>query len=224
MRYITLEAVSDEYDTTPGFAIVGVPRTDGFMADRGRGISFIAHDLIEHQNGVKNIGPIWDEMEAMGGIWHTRGRWGDLQRGGYSIYTVEEHIASDFVRMGRDYTWGDDSLYPLLRRTRPHDYDDAFQEIIDHTRKGLRAELDDDEYRDFNMDLYCEQMLHRLRTGYRKAERRFGDRFESNSLFYKISEEVNRKVKWIDYEGQRFRLGYGGGQCTVEPIYEEEYA
>lgn len=55
------------------------------------GIQF-AHDLIEHQNGINNIGTFEDEFEAVGGTWFTRGELGDFvlhQKDPYQIMAGE---------------------------------------------------------------------------------------------------------------------------------------
>ncbi len=221
MRYVTLEAAVDEYDSKPGFVIAGSPEYDGKMADRGADISLIAHDIVEHQNGLRAIGPIWDELEAMGGIWHARGRWGDLGAG--SRFSPAESVAGDLVRMARDLSfmsWRDQEAMGFRPpNTREHECDDDFGEILAIARDQIPGELDDQI---LDVDKYLDESLHRMRIGYRKANRRFGDRFQSNNQFRAISDEIKRAVRWIDFEGQRFRLAWGAGKCSINPIYEEE--
>lgn len=220
MRYLTLEATSDEYDTAPGLAFAGLPRCEGFMADRGD--ILLAHDIVEHQNGVRNIGPIWDELEALGGIWHARGRWGDL--GVSSNYSPAENIASDIVRMARDLSFMSFREQSAMGfrppATHTHDHDDDFREIIEIARGQIPGELDSDYPLD--VDKYLDEVLHRMRIGFRKATRRFGDRFASNSQFRAINDAVRNVAKQIDYEGQRFRLAWGSGDCTITEIWEYE--
>lgn len=91
MRYVTLIARSDDYDSKPGLAIKGVSDFEGFMADREGTIT--AHDLLEHQNGARHMGPVWDELEALGGIWQIRGRWGDMcELSGRSMHSPETGV------------------------------------------------------------------------------------------------------------------------------------
>lgn len=215
MKWVTLKAASDEYGKSLGLALAGTTGYEGFMADRGEAISLIAHDIIEHQNGLASIGPVWDEMEAMGGIWHCRGRWGDIGNGHRS---AEENIAADFMRMGCELSFrGFDELGPTIREPES-DWEDAFHQIIEETRKGIRHEMQDEDWVRFPADLYYDQMLHRLRRGYRKAKHRFGEGFESLNQFHAISREVQKACAWIDYEGQEFRLGWGKGKCVINPI------
>jgi len=218
MRYVTLEACSDEYDTSLGFKIEGTPSFDGFSADRD-GL-MIAHDLIEHQNGLSNMGPVWDEIEALGGVWHCRGRWGDLGTSNY--YSPEENLASDLVNMFSDWDgWNG----PHSMATLPHDQDEAFRYIIQKAREDIPEEYDRETFCEFylngRMDEYLNLALHRMRTGYRKCNRRFGDQFRSNNQLGAIKIEVEKSVKWIDFEGQRFRLAWGAGQASIDEIYDE---
>jgi hypothetical protein len=68
---------------------------------------------------------------------------------------------------------------------------------------------------------YLKLALHRMRAGFRKAEKRFGDRFVGHSLFCDIRDAVKSAAKQIDFEGQEFRLSYSlQGAVTCEPIYE----
>ncbi len=76
MRHVRLVATSDEYDNELGFKIKGTTAFEGFMACRNGELT--AHDLLEHQNGLAAMGTVWDELEAIGGIWQVRGRHGDM--------------------------------------------------------------------------------------------------------------------------------------------------
>lgn len=100
VRAVRLVAALDEYDNTPGLKIVGVPDVDGMAVERTDGV-LIAHDLLEHQNGLSEIGTVWDELEALGGIWQVRGRTGDMFV--RNIHTPQVNIASDITRMFPDW-------------------------------------------------------------------------------------------------------------------------
>jgi hypothetical protein len=233
MRYVRLVACTDEYDSELGLILKGTPRTEDMMADRD-GL-LVAHDLIEHQNGPEHIGMVWDEMEALGGIWHARGRWGDLMRRHGSIYSFHENVASDLTRMFPE--WGADGYPPRahrLRATHPCDYDEDFQEIIAIARRDAwrehndmgRGEPGEDEHGwtpalRQELDDYLDEALHRMRMGFRKACRRFGIGYESNSQMRAVKDAVHNATRQIDYEGQEFILGYGDGDATCRPVVEE---
>lgn len=219
MRYVRLVAVSDEYDTSPGLVVKGTPMSEGMMADRTGDL--IAHDLLEHQNGVKAIGPIDDELEALGGIWQVRGRWGDMCTDRPSMYSPAENVASDITRMFGEIDGQDWRPRLLKYRTHRHDNDDDFREMIEIARRDIKREWDDWAEHHFRFEAYLDNALHLMRRGFRKAARRFGDRFGGINQFKAIQRAV--KGAHIDFEGQEFRLAYGNGEARVEEIYEEYY-
>lgn len=207
MRYIRLETGSDEYDTSLGFKFKGAGQYEGLMVDRDGMLT--AHDILEHQNGAKNIGSIRDEMEALGGGWQVRGRWGDMCREGGNQGPIA-NFASDFVRMARDGFW--ENWTPPKQGKRAHLYDDDFRSILEDARPQIRAEIEDME-----ADDYLQTALQLMRVGFNKAERRFGDRFAGINQFKAIQEAVAKAVKWIDWEGQEYLLAYGNGEAKCYP-------
>lgn len=222
MRSIRLIAVSDEYDSALGLKIKGTPDFDGFMADRNG--DTIAHDLLEHQNGLAWMGPVWDELEAMGGIWQVRGRHGDMITGN-GMHSPQVNCASDVSRMFRDWIHEGKRLGPngLRAGSRPHLYDDDFNDIIAIARDDIRKEhsdlWDDDDATDSDVDEYLGLALRRMRAGFRKAERRFGDRFCGHSMFGAIRDAVSRARP--EYEGQEFILRYGKCDATLREVYDD---
>ena len=73
MKAIRLFATSDDSCNSLGLAIKGMDIGDNIYAAR-EGF-MIAHDLLDHQNGPANIGMIWDEFEALGALWYSRGQY-----------------------------------------------------------------------------------------------------------------------------------------------------
>lgn len=235
MRSIRLIAATDEFDNTPGLIIKGTPRTDDMMADREGGL--IAHDLLEHQNGAAEIGSVWDELEALGGVWQVRGRHGDMCQRRPSYHSPAVNIASDVTRMFQ--LWLDQDCYEgprgLRAGSKPHDYDDDFNEIINIARRDIPREYTDigrgDPGEDENgwtqdtrdaLEAYLTLALHRMRVGFRKAQKRFGSHFAGHSLYCAVRDAVTDAAKDIDYEGQEFILRYGNGEATCTPVYEDD--
>lgn len=219
MRYVRLVAVVDEYDCEPGLVVKGTRMTEGMAADRDG--MMIAHDILEHQNGIAKIGPVDDELEALGGVWQVRGRHGDLCSHRPNYHSIATNIASDITRMAAELSGCD--WWPRLGRyrTHQHDYDEDFLEALEIARRDIRQELRDNEDQDFPLEAYLDNALHLMRRGFRKAERRFGSGFEGYTLFRRIRDAV--ATSRPDYEGQEFLLGYGKGWATVREIYEEDY-
>ncbi len=94
---VKLIVCEDQSTGETGFKIEGVPVIDAPMVAL-EGL-LIAHDLLEHVQGVESIGTIQDELLAEGGIWFVRGQHGDITRRP-SMHTPMEHLASDVVNMG----------------------------------------------------------------------------------------------------------------------------
>lgn len=235
MRHVILIAKSDEYDCEPGLALAGMPNFEGFMADRS-GLS-IAHDILEHQNGTKEMGPVWDELEALGGIWQVRGRHGDLMTGRPNYHSVAANIASDISRMFSQWDCEDMGYCGpggLKVGSRPHDYDEDFAECIELARKSIKAEYrdmgngspDEDEngwapHLHDALEVYLTLALHRMRAGFRKAQKRFGSDYKGADLFVAIRDAVGRVAKHVEYEGQRFRLSYGNREARCVELWDD---
>jgi len=203
MKYVRLVATDDQYDTELGLVLKGTPITDDLMADRNG--QMIAHDLVEHQNGPANIGTVWDEMQALGGIWHTRGRHGDFTSGYWSPHQT---IAHDLARMYEE----DDCMDVPALHTCPHECDEDFEHIISLARPIIMREAYDEEDADPDrIDAFLQPVIGHMRTGYRKATKRFGHDYESNNLYHAI------KRAWTtpEYAGQEFILAYGNGQANI---------
>lgn len=226
MRAVKLIATYDEYDDRNlGLMLQGVAKSEGFMACRDG--SVIAHDLLEHQNGVSNIGPVWDEMEALGGIWYCRGQWGDLMNG-RSYHTPAYNIAHDVTRMFEQ--WRDqEHAYcgPGYGRIgiRAHDYDEDFREIVGQAKAMIFQEADEN-WNDADLEQYAQFAMHRLRSGFSKAKRRYEghgkSRYYGHGMFRAIKEAVAPQIKHLDWEGQELVLRYGNGEATCAPA-ELEY-
>jgi hypothetical protein len=228
MHVVTLEAFRDESTGELGLGIVGMPRDETTNA-AGEGL-LIAHDLIEHVNGAERIGSIDDELEALGAIWYVRGQHGELNRtGAGSRYSIEKNIASDVVRMFRDHLLGSQWVdYANLNRTRPCDADEALLCVLEHAERDYIGEFNDDaEERRQARDAwpkYRRLALHRMRTGYRKARRKWEPRgrYAANSQFWAIAEAVDKHAKHVEIEGQRYTLRWGYGEAYCEETYDEE--
>lgn len=203
MRSVRLVAAEDEYDCEPGLIIKGLKHFEGMMADRDG--SLIAHDLLEHQNGLHNIGTVWDELEALGAIWQVRGRHGDLLTDGArrSIHSPEVHVAADITRMA------DEGLWLSIPRTKRCDYDEDFYAICQIAKKDIIAEYD---FRHVDIDHYLAACFGHMRRGFRKAQRRFGTGYNGANLFQAILRAVEQCRP--EFVGQEFILSYGNGEAS----------
>jgi len=204
----------------PGHAIDD-PEGGGIM----NGV-LVAHDLVEHVNGWRNIGTVEDEMEACGGIWFCRGQYGDISRDGSgSMHTPEHHVSVEIANNLRYITNRRlDVIY-----TEAGDAEDALQEIWQDGWKGVRSEiLDESDWLDAeqkaNVRFNYQQVIHWMRSGYRKAAKRYGSGMSANRLFWNIHDTIEG-YKWAE-EWNEYELQYcikSGAVSLREKEYNEEY-
>lgn len=229
MRTVTLDTIRDKETGETGLAVRGY--SEDLNVNAATEGLLIAHDLIEHVNGVRRIGTIDDELEALGAIWYVRGQWGDLNRNGIgSAYTVHENIASDVVRMFRDFFYGAacDLNAP---RTRPCEADDELLAILAVASKDAPRELDSNESEEEcakRLAPYLSAALSRMRIGYRKAKAKYEKhgRHAANNLFWVVAEAVDA-IRPSKLEiGQTFKLRFGfdtekGSTAHIFEVWEE---
>lgn len=216
MRAIRLIAATDEYDRSPGLIVKGVPPSDGMAAERGNGV-LIAHDVIEHMNGLRNIGTVWDELEAFGAIWHVRGRWGDLMNGS-TYYSPTVDMGSEIGRFFEP--WLTEPPGPPMPNGYASDQDEDFDAILTIARSTVLGEAPHNDLPLDRLPAFLAEAKARLRLGYRKANRKYGNRFRGNNYFLQVRDAAAKAVKMVDYEGQEFVLRYCEYDATVRPIYE----
>lgn len=222
MRTVRLIGATDEYDSKPGLILKGAnAQAPGFMADRD-GMT-IPHDLLEHVNGPAHIGTVWDELEALGAIWQIRGRHGDLCNPARRFARdVTEDVAADVSRMFPD--WIGEKRYSgpgsLGAGTRPHEMDWAFSATIENARKLLAGE--DIEPGDApSVADYFQTALRRMRIGYRKAEKRFGNDCAGYDTFSAIRDAVGEALSRLEiFDGGEYTLRYDRRYAAVTHRYE----
>jgi len=200
MRYVKLIAAYDDYDSSRlGLAVKGLDlNLDGIFVDRiGHGT---AHDLLDHQNGVHNIGPVWDEMQALGGLWHNRGRDGDLGDDYRGFYTPAKRVAINFEQFIDDGMPEDLWQPGVSRMSQPHDYDEDFDEIIGY----VSSYFINDEFR--------AAAKHNLRIGFNKARRR-GHNLEQHMAIVNVVKHA--LAHDVHTAGQEFNLGYGNNLARI---------
>ncbi len=237
MRHVTLITTGDDYDSAPGFMVRGSRMADDFMADR-EGV-LIAHDLLEHVNGVHNIGSVWDELEALGGIWQVRARHGELftgraTYGNLKAYDMPYQIASDITRMFGAWCYPESHYagpgsFRAGSRPLDEETESSFAATLDYARKDIPNEHSDIEperesaFR-ASLDSYLALALRRMRIGYRKAHKRYGDGWRGANQFVAIREAVASAAKQIETSGQDFRLSYGNGEARVVDMFGESFS
>lgn len=221
LKTVTLRVIEDRNGTT-GLVVDGM--STGNETDACTDGRLLAHDLIEHVNGVQAIGSIDDELEALGAIWYVRGQHDDLDRGPHrNSRSGEENIAGDVTRMFADFFHGA-HVTLSASRSRKLDNDaaeEAFAEIIRLASLTAPAEVSDngdtlaaESEALERLAEYMRACLPRMRTGFRKARRMYEgrgrSRFAANSLFWEVADAVDNLLKQADIiEGAEYVLTYG---------------
>lgn len=225
MKTITLIAYRDDNTGEIGLGLKGMSRGDETNAAINGAL--IAHDLIEHVNGPKHIGSIDDELEALGASVYVRAQWGELQRNSRSVYSPEQNIASDVVRMFREYVCG---AYVAPMKFRPRGgrvtHQEALEQVMALAADDWRAEIDAEDLDEAVplWEAYSAIAMQRMQTGYAKARRKWEPRgqFAANNQFWAIADAVDTMLKHEELiEGMEFKLRYGNGEaiCTAEYEY-----
>lgn len=216
MKTVILEAFVDESTGLLGLGVVGMPRTETTNAAADGVI--IAHDLLEHVNGIERIGSIDDELEALGAVWYVRGQFGELRRDGIgSYYSTHENLAADIVQMFREHVDGGADVDLNVPRTRACEADDDFAEVLACADKTWKSEVCDQDSAASIWPAYRAACLARMRIGYRKARRKYKRAMDANALFWQVAEAVGPYAKHVEYEGQQFALTFGfrNGRATA---------
>lgn len=224
MRYVRLIGYEDEPTGNIGLIVKGTKSEHTFAASGG---DLIAHDLLEHQNGVGAIGCPGDELEAMGGVWQVRGRHGSLfQKRVYGIHSPVDAIGmGDIVNIATDWNNQENPRwYPRFEqyRIKPHVHDDDFMEILEIARDSIPRNLDSETMEHFPLEEFLDSALHLMRRGFNKARRRFGDGHQGSETYCAIRDAVEPYARQHDLIGREFLLGYGRGEARCVEVTREE--
>lgn len=214
----TILVKEDYISGETGLLLKGIRQIDTFMVTTS-GL-LIAHDLLEHQNGLSSIGSIDDELEALGGAWYVRGC---LNRIGNGYHTPHKHLASDVCELGRIFMEGVE-FRTKVPNTRPCDEDQDFEDIVHEGMDDLRSEFECTSYaHTIRRDKYKSAAMHYIRSGYNKAKRRYDSSDMAYRMFYLIEEAVDKVIEHEElYAGQEFILTYDKCHANVRQR-EEEY-
>lgn len=134
----------------------------------------IAHDILEHCQGVHKIGGVIDEIRALGAVQYTRGVGGDISFGGYLSDIVE-------VALNTDYN------FALVEKTSKAEiaYIPDMLELIE------MCEIEFDGYGKENLNSFLVNVNEWIKQGHDMAEERFKNIPCVQSLFDNIASEVN---------------------------------
>lgn len=185
----------------------------------------IAHDLLEHQNGLGSIGTIIDELQALGGILFVRGLSGQLNRG--TMYrSVEDNIGSGDLSTMFERIACQVETIGTVPVTHMCDADDMIDSCIGYFSPsgGLDQTDDEDQKRWIRAQVqpYKDACRAYMRIGWRKATRRYrGEWQRACNQFWAIADAVQPFGKSVEFEGHRFLLRYGMGKARMWEVEDD---
>lgn len=186
----------------------------------------IAHDLIEHPNGMDKIGGVGDELEATGCIWYTRGQHCDMQRPDRSIYTPEQSVAHEIETNYRYWIDRGCEFDMPVPRSKPSIHDASLICILRYGVEFIRAENDCDPDEKLDITLLAEFIRaakHFMRSGIEKQEARFPlHQYQANNEFWNVQEAVEPFAASLDHEGQTFDLRWGDGEAIMVETFPDD--
>ncbi len=224
MKRVILTCVEDNVTGELGLIVDGLKQLSNEFMATTEGL-IIAHDLIEHQNGIKAIGSIDDELEALGACWWIRGQWGLLREGSYN--SPEEGLARDVGHLGEIFCRGVE-FRTYVPRTRPGEWNETIEQIVIDGVKNCRDEIDyNDEMSQeekARLILYSGQAINFMRKGIIKAKKRFDNKsMIANNIFWNIARAVDPYAKHCEIEGQQFELIYSKNGAFCDEYYPDDY-
>lgn len=233
MKTVMLTARIDNVTGSLGLACNGLPDLDDDAMTTLSGV-VIAHDLIEHVNGVKHIGTIHDELQALGAVWFVRGQWGDLTRHARNGGTPYEILGRDVEMLAIKHVHNPVEILRTGGRKRVDHIQNNLLECINEARKAVKMHRYDafsgisntSEAIDALLEDFYEAAAKLMRQGYDKAARKYETGLHANTLFWSIVEavEAERLIEENLEEGARYRLRYdqtGNNEhdVTFERVY-----
>lgn len=171
--------------------------TDGYL---------LAHDIVEHVNGINEIGGIGEELQALGGFWRTRGQYGDIRRDRSQYNPPCEAIANDFLGLFERFAQGEEIGQEIPELVEHEDYEEDWEDILEHTDKNIRENL---SYLDLDLDLdkqeiedtieeYKKALAAFFNQGIIKHEGLYPDAMMANSIFYGIVDALEGMLDYPD--------------------------
>lgn len=222
---ILLETVYDPSTGDVGLvtseSISNLFATDSPMLGNG---SVIAHDIMEHVNGLSNIGGVGEECEALGATFQTRAWSGTLRSpkdSNYGMYSALEGLANDLEYMYDVWaSKGFEAAVPTNELTV--DIEDELTELYSFAMQALLANDSCIIEPPTDCEEYLDACLTFMRVGYTKAIEKYPCRLEAMETFFAIAEAIDDCIKMYNLndntqEGMEFELTFGS--CTANINY-----
>jgi hypothetical protein len=191
--------------------------SDDISFDTGDGF-LLAHDIVEHVNGIQAVGSVGDELMALGALWYVRGDWGWPFR--ETSGSPELGQASDISSMYRDWLykgWGMPT--PKLGRSV---FRGAFIAMLKLFPEYLEHGMETD--RESARQEFSKIALRFLCRGASKAHRKYGSVRTANEFFFLVQQQIkNALAPDMHYAGQEWRLSYTFSKVTSTELSDHEF-
>lgn len=220
MKTVNLFARYEDITGIVGLVCSGLPETKDEPMASNDGV-MIAHYLIEHVNGIKKIGAIKDELQALGAMWFTRGQWGDVNQLYKPSYISHRSIGDDLSRLAvkflEEYSDHKDLYTGIPKREKKDNIQEHLNQCIKQGLKNVFIELSYETKVSSNQKSVITEFFNVasriMRKGYDKIERKFESRVHANSLFWSIANAIDKVLgKWTYGTavsiGDTYRLRY----------------
>lgn len=198
-----------------GLSVVGARK----WLDASRDGALLAHDLLEHVNGIEAIGTVHDELTALGAYWYVRGQHGQVNGEDRTIDPIEplsREVARQIglctpygARFSKAAVW---RAVSDAEREAPGPWDQALCRVANSApgfspvSKAFVTQRADDA-------------LHYMRRGARLASEKYGDAFGVNRLFWKISHALQPHANGASM-GEEFEMAYSLESVVVRRTRE----
>lgn len=173
----------------------------------------LAHDVVEHINGIRKIGSFTDEFEALGALMFVRGNYAD-----FGFYSAEESIASDFTFLAEEWHLNADEDLSYSREPRKHYFLDTIWEYIEGYIKCPDEMLESERH------YFINSARVYFKRGYLKASRKYPDEFSAYQLFDTVKYNFEKMFPTgfrEHQEGTRIILRYDVQNAAAKLSYKK---
>ena len=186
--------------------------------------ALIAHDIIEHVNGIEKIGTIADELQAVAGVWRTRGQFADIRCDNVGrMHSPQDNVLSDVLGMGRAVHEGSASLimreYDVEQAHEDPDYGDLLEYL---TPRMIQEYIESETSEACGIEWckeYYETTLYHFAKGWAAHVEQHPEAFKANNHYWGMAQALD---PWMtpEYEGQQIQLHY---DLSESKFYVDEY-
>lgn len=216
------ERLSVDYEAIENYGALFALRPDrmtrGDHVESAMDARVFAHDLVEHVNGVCEIGSIDDELEALGALWLIRG-------GSGANEVTDEGLRHDVEHLWSFFKEGVDFRTPIPQVVMTEDVDEI---LIEEMVLYLESEWDDSEdgYERERLKEYIEGVRAFMAEGMQKTRMRYSSPRAAELCFQNTYAAFEKMRNYFDhYQNFEFviEIDPETGSVNWEDPHKDEY-